>query len=66
MKKKIFSLFLLFLFAPVLLTSCKSENEITVAEVTHSIFYAPFYVAQNKGFFEDEGLSKNNYNSWCR
>ena len=37
MKKKIFSLFLLFLFAPVLLTSCKSENEITVAEVTHSI-----------------------------
>ena len=56
MKKKIFSLFLLFLFAPLLLTSCKSENEITVAEVTHSIFYAPFYVAQNKGFFEDEGL----------
>jgi len=37
----------------------KSDNKlikIKVAEVTHSIFYAPQYVAINEGFFEEEGL----------
>ena len=29
---------------------------IKVSEVTHSIFYAPLYVAINNGFFEQEGL----------
>lgn len=32
---------------------------INITEVTHSIFYAPFYAAQNLGYFEDEGLSIN-------
>lgn len=38
--------------------SCKGEKleKITVAEVTHSIFYAPQYVAINLGYFEEEGL----------
>lgn len=31
-------------------------KEIKVAEVTHSIFYAPQYVAHALGYFEDEGL----------
>lgn len=31
-------------------------QKITVSEVTHSIFYAPQYVAMNLGFFEEEGL----------
>ena len=31
----------------------KPENKITVAEVTHSVFYAPWYVALEKGYFED-------------
>ncbi len=30
---------------------------IKVAEVTHSPFYAPFYVAIEKGYFEDNGLN---------
>jgi NitT/TauT family transport system substrate-binding protein len=30
--------------------------KIKLAEVTHSVFYAPQYVALNEGFFEDEGL----------
>ncbi len=29
---------------------------LRVNEVTHSIFYAPLYVAINNGFFEDEGI----------
>lgn len=40
------------------LTSCgnKNENKITIAEVTHSMFYAPMYIAKNAGYFKDEGL----------
>ena len=42
------------------LTACKSnaekDNVIRVNEVTDSFFYAPFYVAIEKGFFEEEGL----------
>jgi NitT/TauT family transport system substrate-binding protein len=34
----------------------KELKEITLCEVTHSIFYAPQYVAISKGFFEEEGL----------
>jgi len=34
----------------------KGLKEITLSEVTHSIFYAPQYVAINKGFFEEQGL----------
>ena len=32
-------------------------TKITVAEVAHSIFYAPMYVADSLGYFEDEGLA---------
>ena len=39
-------------------TACgnKKDNVIRLSEVTHSIFYAPLYVAQNKGYFKEEGL----------
>ena len=30
--------------------------KVTLNEVAHSIFYAPMYVAVEKGYFEDEGL----------
>ena len=40
-----------------LLTGCKKDkNVIRVNEVTHSIFYAPLYIAINKGYFEEEGV----------
>lgn len=42
------------------LTSCGSNDNLTkvkLSEVTHSVFYAPQYVALNKGFFKDEGLN---------
>lgn len=35
----------------------KDYNKIELNEVTHSIFYAPLYVAMNNGYFEDEGLT---------
>lgn len=37
----------------------ENQNELTkvkVAEVTHSVFYAPQYVADALGYFEEEGL----------
>ena len=39
-------------------SGCKKNNldKITVAEVTHSVFYAPQYVAISKGFFKEEGI----------
>lgn len=48
------SLFLLLF----MLTACGKEElkEVRVGEVTRSIFYAPQYVAIEKGFFEEEGL----------
>ena len=42
----------------LVLASCGKEElqEVKVGEVTRSIFYAPQYVAIEKGFFEEEGL----------
>jgi NitT/TauT family transport system substrate-binding protein len=40
-------------------TACGEKSELTkvrLSEVTHSVFYAPQYVAINKGFFKDAGL----------
>lgn len=34
----------------------KKLTHITIAEVTHSVFYAPQYVAIEAGFFEEEGI----------
>ena len=31
-------------------------EKIKVAEVTHSVFYAPLYVAMENGYFEDNGI----------
>lgn len=60
MKKKI-TLFCLLILALILIfllfpKNNKDKNKIRVAEVTHSIFYTPQYVAIHKGFFEEEGL----------
>ena len=35
----------------------KDDGVIRVNEVTHSVFYAPFYVAIEMGYFEEEGLT---------
>jgi NitT/TauT family transport system substrate-binding protein len=42
----------------VKLNTSKNNNltKIKLAEVTHSVFYAPLYVAIENGYFEDEGI----------
>lgn len=35
---------------------CGGTQKLKVNEVTHSIFYAPFYTAINMGYFKEEGI----------
>jgi len=46
------------IFSTALFTSCQSDGEKTlkVSEVTHSVFYAPMYLADALGYFAEEGL----------
>ena len=58
--KKGISLFLILLMS-FPLCACKSDDSkalttVKLNEVAHSIFYAPMYVAIEKGYFEDEGI----------
>ncbi|MCC5801574.1 MULTISPECIES: ABC transporter substrate-binding protein [Rossellomorea] len=50
------------------LTACGEKEEavqkVRVAEVTRSIFYAPEYVAIEKGFFKEEGLDIELTTTW--
>ena len=61
--KKVYSVvligfvFLLSLFLIYNSTKDKEKSSITVAEVTHSVFYAPFYVSKHNNYFEEEGLN---------
>ncbi|MEG1070112.1 MAG: ABC transporter substrate-binding protein [Ruthenibacterium sp.] len=56
MKKRILAGALCALCA-VAMTGCAApKSKVRVCEVTHSIFYAPQYVALAKGYFADEGL----------
>ena len=57
--KKFFVMLLSILFImPLFLTGCKDEdsNKIRLCEVTHSVFYAPLYIAINNGYFEENGI----------
>lgn len=52
----------------VILSACNTttndKTSINLAEVTRSLFYAPQYVAIEKGFFEDEGLDVELTTAW--
>ena len=60
--KKFLTLFLIMAFAVLgccCFVACDNKNDdgvIKVNEVTHSIFYAPFYAAINLGYFEEYGI----------
>lgn len=54
MKKFFIALCCLLFAVPFCFMGCsKDKNTIRVCEVTHSVFYAPLYIAINKGYFED-------------
>ncbi|MFI8496379.1 ABC transporter substrate-binding protein [Peribacillus butanolivorans] len=51
-------MFLLMCLLLIPLGACEKETtKVRVAEVTRSLFYTPQYVAIEKGFFKDEGLT---------
>lgn len=55
--KKVILTITLFVIGLFILTGCKAKDEkITIAEVTHSVFYAPQYVAVSEGIFAKYGL----------
>jgi len=57
LKKIIIPISLILIFT-LCFTGCSNGDlkKITVNEVTHSVFYAPFYAAINNGYFKDEGI----------
>ena len=63
MKKIIIGILLLFVIVGTIIFIITKnskpdvkDNKVKVAEVAHSIFYAPQYIADKKGFFKEEGL----------
>lgn len=61
LKKLILPIILVILVVGIVLFKHFNVNDnklkkVKVAEVTHSIFYAPQYVAHALGYFEEEGL----------
>ena len=55
------SLILSALFATLPMSGCDQKNQdglktVSVSEVTHSVFYAPMYLADALGYFKDEGI----------
>ncbi len=67
MFKKIKYVLCLLLIVPYIIAGCscnKSDlTKVTVAEVTHSVFYAPQYLADSLGFFKEEGLDVDFVNT---
>ncbi|MGM0847122.1 MAG: ABC transporter substrate-binding protein [Bacillota bacterium] len=62
-----FSLFMILILS-IGVWGCSNEEQklekVRIAEVTRSIFYAPQYVAIEKGFFEEEGLDIELTTTW--
>lgn len=60
MKNKLISLLaaaIMSVAIPVSLSGCSTDdNVVRINEVTHSVFYAPLYLADELGYFEEEGI----------
>ncbi len=66
MKKRLFIVILCFLviitiffhmFNNTRIKKSKDTEKITLAEVAHTIFYAPMYVSLEKGYFKENGIN---------
>lgn len=57
----VFCLIIFIVACSVLFDFSKNKTDkltkVKVSEVAHTIFYAPMYVAIEKGFYKDEGLN---------
>lgn len=60
MKRRLTGLLTALVFAtvPTAFAGCDNNGKTTVRlnEVTHSIFYAPLYIAINNGYFGEENI----------
>ncbi|OPX44325.1 NMT1/THI5 like protein [Ruminiclostridium hungatei] len=57
--KRICLVLAVLLCVAVAICACGTDSrktKVILSEVTHSVFYAPQYVAMEKGFFKEEGL----------
>lgn len=54
--KKIISITAAVILSLFCFSACKKSSVIRVNEVTHSVFYAPLYLAINLGFMEEEDI----------
>lgn len=60
--RKLLTLFLVLTVLILPFSGCKNNNglkTIELNEVTHSVFYAPLYLAIENGYFEEEGIKIN-------
>jgi NitT/TauT family transport system substrate-binding protein len=60
--KKLLAILISLSLLIVPLSACKGNNDtikLEVNEVTHSVFYAPLYVAIENEYFKDEGIEIN-------
>ena len=61
MKKRLLVISLVFVLIATAFAGCSSKDnsgntKVVLNEVAHSIFYAPMYVAIEKGYFTEEGI----------
>lgn len=60
--KKITTIMLLLCMIFIPLSGCKdngNKTKLEINEVTHSVFYAPLYLAIENGYFSEQGLEVN-------
>lgn len=57
--KRILAIFISCMLLVIPLSACAQDNgvkKLRINEVTHSVFYAPLYLAIENGYFKDEGI----------